>query len=172
MLRCALLLLLTALLSACGSQEFRQLQAEREAAWHELQTVQQLRTTLTRNLLASTRALGAVPAAQLAHLEQARSLSENLSMSGPDDVSALRRQLQAQVDFAQALSPVLAQARKLPGLLPLVQQFDSLDNRMRVAQQRYQLATRRYNQLLASFPASLTARVQGLQPQALLPGLP
>lgn len=170
MLRCALLLLLTALLSGCGSQEFRQLQAERQAAWQELQALQQQRTALTRNLLASARALPAVPPAQFARLEQARGQSAALPASDPDDVAALQRQLQTQAELALALRPLLDEARRQPGLQALAQQFEGLDNRMRVARQRYQLATRRHNQLLASFPASLTARVQGLQPQALLPG--
>ena len=82
------------------------------------------------------------------------------------------RQLQIQTEFALALRPPLEQARRQSGLQAMAQQFDALENRMRVAQQRYQLATRRHNELLASFPTSLTARVQGLQPQALLAGLP
>ena len=56
------------------------------------------------------------------------------------------------------------QARAQPGLQPLLQQFDALDNRIRVQQQRYELATRRYNQLLQDFPSSLTARAQGRVP--------
>lgn len=172
MLRSVLLLFLTVLLCGCGAQEFRQLQAERQAAWQELQTLQQLRTALTRNLLASTRALPAVSATQFANLEQARGQAAALPAVNPDDVAALQRQLQAQAELAQALAPLLEQARRQTGLQALAQQFDSLENRMRVAQQRYQLATRRHNQLLASFPTSLTARVQGLQPQALLPSLP
>ena len=172
MLRCALLLLSAVLLSACGSQEFRQLQTERQAAWQELQALQQQRTALIRNLLASTRALPAVPAAQFVRLEQARGQAAALPTSNPDDVLALQRQLQTQAELALALRPLLEEARRQPGLQALAQQFDALDNRMRVAQQHYQLATRRHNQLLASFPTSLTARLQGLQPQALLPGLP
>ena len=148
------------------------MQAERQAAWQELQALQQQRTALVRNLLASTRALPTAPAAQFASLEQARGQAAALPAVNPDDVAALQRQLQAQAQLSAALSPLLEQTRRQPGLQALAQQFDALDNRMRVAQQRYQLATRRHNELLASFPASLTARVQGLQPQALLPGLP
>ena len=172
MLRSVLLLFLITLLGGCGSQEFSQLQAERQAAWQELQALQQQRTALTRNLLASTRALPAIPAAQFANLERARGQAAVLPPANPDNVVALQRQLQTQAELAQALNPLLEQARRQTGLQALAQQFDALDNRMRVAQQRYQLATRRHNQLLASFPSSLTARVQGLQPQALLPGLP
>lgn len=170
--RSVLLLFLTTLLGGCGSQEFSQLQAERQAAWQEMQGLQQQRTALTRNLLASTRALPTIPAAQFAKLEQARDQAAAVPVVNPDDVAALQRQLQTQAELAHALSPLLEQARRQSGLQALAQQFDALDNRMRVAQQRYQLATRQHNQLLASFPSSLTARVKGLQPQALLPGLP
>ena len=84
MLRCTLILLLSALLSACGSQEFRQLHVERQAAWQELLTLQQQRTVLTRNLLASARALPAVPPTQFARLEQTRSQSAALPVVSPE----------------------------------------------------------------------------------------
>ena len=173
MLRWPLLILIAALLSGCGQQEFRQLEAERQAAWQSLQTLQAQRAALALNLLASTRALPSLPVADFTRLERARRLTLDLpASSNANDLLALQRALQAQLELTQALAPVLAQARLQPGLLPLAQQFEALHNRMRVAQQRYQLATQRHNQLLASFPSSLTARVQGLQPRALLPDLP
>ena len=167
-----LILLIAALLSGCGQQEFRQLEAERQSAWQNLQALQAQRAALALNLLASTRALPSLPAIDFTRLERARRQTLDLPASSPDDLPALQRALQAQLELTQALAPVLAQARLQPGLLPLAQQFEALDNSLRVAQQRYQLATQRHNQLLASFPSSLTARVQGLQPRALLPGVP
>ena len=170
MLRWPLLILITALLGGCGQQEFRQLYAERQAAWQSLQTLQAQRAALALNLLASTRALPSVPAADFTRLERARGQTLALpANSSPDDLIAMQRTLQAQAELTQALAPLLAQARQQAGMLPMTQQFEALDNRTRVAQQRYQLATQRHNQLLASFPSSLTARVQGLQPHALLP---
>ena len=173
MLRWPLLILTAALLGGCGQQEFRQLEAERQAAWQSLQALQAQRATLALNLLASTRALSSLSAADFTRLERARSETQALpASSSPDDLVALQRTLQAHTELTQALTPLLAQARQQAGLLPMTQQFEALDNRTRVAQRRYQLATQRHNQLLASFPTSLTARVQGLQPRALLPGIP
>lgn len=169
MLRWPLPILFAILLSGCGLQEFRQLEAERHAAWQQLQALQAQRAALALNLLASTRALPSVPAADFTRLERARQQALTLPADSPDDLTALQRRLPIQAEMSQALAPLLSQARLQSGLLPLVQQFDALHNGLRVAQQRYQLATQRHNQLLASFPASLTARVQGLQPHALLP---
>lgn len=169
MLRWPLLLLLAALLAGCGAQEYRQLEAERQSAWQSLQTLQTQRTALLLNLLTSTRALSGVPAPAYTRLERARLQALALPISSPDDLPAMQRRVLAQAELTQALTPLLAQARLQSGLQPLVQQFEALHNNLRVAQQRYQLATQRHNQLLASFPSSLTARVQGLQPHALLP---
>lgn len=172
MLRWPIFLLLAALLGGCGWQDYRQLAAERQSAWQRLQSLQVQRARLALNLLSSTRALPTVPSAALAQLERARQQILALPASNPDDLAQLQDALEAHGALTQALAPVLSQARLQAGLLPLTQQFDALDNGIRVAQQRYQLATRRHNQLLARFPASLTARVQGLQPHALLPGIP
>lgn len=173
MLRWPLLFLLAVLIGGCGSQDYRQLAAERQSAWQSLQSLQAQRASLALNLLASARALPAVPAAALTQLAAARQQTLALpTASSPDDLALLQQAVQTYTALTQALAPVLAQARQQPGLLPLVGQFEALDNRIRVAQQRYQLATQRHNQLLAQFPSSLTARVQGLQPHALLPGIP
>ncbi len=172
MLRWPFFVLLAALLVGCGWQDFQQLAAERQSAWQRLQALQAQRAGLALNLVASARALPTVPAAALTQLERARQQTLALPTSNPDDLTQLRLALEAHGALAQALAPVLAQARLQAGLQPLAQQFEALDNAIRVAQQRYQLATQRHNQLLASFPSSLTARVQGLQPHALLPGLP
>lgn len=172
MLRWPIFLLLAALLGGCGWQDYRQLAAERQSAWQRLQSLQVQRARLALNLLSSTRALPTVPSAALTQLERARQQILVLPASNPDDLAQLQDALEAHGALTQALAPVLVQARLQAGLLPLVQQFEALDSGIRVAQQRYQLATRQHNQLLASFPSSLTARVQGLQPHALLPGLP
>lgn len=172
MLRWSFSLLLAALLGGCGWQDYRQLAAERQSAWQRLQSLQVQRARLALNLLSSTRTLPTVPSAALAQLERARQQILVLPASNPDDLAQLQDALEAHGALTQALAPVLTQARLQAGLLPLVQQFEALDSGIRVAQQRYQLATRQHNQLLASFPSSLTARVQGLQPHALLPGLP
>ncbi|MCZ8253368.1 MAG: LemA family protein [Hylemonella sp.] len=172
MLRWPLLLLLAALLGGCGVQDYRQLATERQSAWQRVQSLQAQRATLALNLLSGARALPTVPPAALTQLELARQQTLALPATSPDDLAQLQRALQAHSALSQALAPVLAQARLQAGLLPLVQQFEALGNSIRVAQQRYQLATQRHNQLLASFPSSLTARVQGLQPHALLPEPP
>lgn len=173
MLRWPLLLLLAALLGGCGSQDYRQLAAERLSAWQSLQALQAQRASLALNLLSSTRALPGLPATAFTQLERARLQTLALpASSSPDDLALLQQAVQAHADLTRALGPVLAQARQQPGLQPLAGQFEALDNRIRVAQQRYQLATQRHNQLLARFPSSLTARVLGLQPHALLPGIP
>ncbi|MBX9872644.1 MAG: LemA family protein [Burkholderiaceae bacterium] len=173
MLRWPLLFLLAALLGGCGLQDYRQLAAERQSAWDSLQSLQAQRAGLALNLLTSARALPAVPATAITQLEHARRQTLALpASSSPDDLALLQQAVQAHTALTQALAPVLTHARQQPGLQPLVWQFEALDNRIRVAQQRYQLATRRHNQLLARFPSSLTARVQGLQPHALLPDTP
>ncbi|MFN4361737.1 MAG: LemA family protein [Hylemonella sp.] len=172
MLRWPLLFLLAILLGGCGSQEYRQLASERQSAWQSLQSLQAQRAGLALNLLASARALPGVPAAAFAQLERARLQTLALPASSPDDLATLQQAVQTHTALTQALAPVLTQARQQPGLQPLAWQFEALNNSIRVAQQRYQLATQRHNQLLARFPSSVTARLQGLQPHALLPEHP
>jgi LemA protein len=164
------ILFLALLLSACGSREFQQLQAGRLMAWSELQTLYQLRAALALNLHNGVRPPMATDAST--RLLRARQQVQQLPpLPYPDDSAGLQRHVSAQGELGAALLPVLAQARAQPGLQPLLQQFEALDNRIRVQQERYQLATRRYNELLQDFPSSLTARAQGRVPLPPWPAL-
>ena len=166
MLRWSLLLFLAALLGGCGYREFQPLDLERQSAWTALQPLYQQRTALSMNVLSSTRALPTAAPAALTRLGQARAQILALPpAANPDDAALLQRHTTAQAELTAALAPLLALARQQPGLLPMTQQFDALDNRIRVQQQRYILATQRHNQLLQDFPSSWVARLQGRTPR-------
>lgn len=166
MLRWSLMFLVAALLGGCSSREFPQLDAERQAAWAALQPLYQQRTALSLNLLSSARALPTAPPAAFTRLALAREQALALpAATNPDDAALLQRHTTTQTELVTALAPLLALARQQPGLLPLAQQFEGLDNRIRVQHQRYALATQRYNQLLQDFPSSLVARLQGRSPR-------
>lgn len=166
MLRWSLMLLFATLLGGCGFRELPQLDVERQAAWAALQPLHQQRMALSLNLLSSVRALPTAQPAAFTRLARAREQALALpSVTNPDDASLLQRHATAQAELTAALAPLLALARQQAGLLPMAQQFDGLDNRIRVQQQRYQLATQRYNSLLQDFPSSLVARLQGRSPR-------
>lgn len=159
MLRRLALLCLVLMLPACGSREFQQLETDRQSAWTALQPMYQLRAALALNLLNGVHP--PVPPDDRVRLLRARQRVQQLpALPSPDDIGGLQRHVSAQAELGNALLPVLAQARRQPGLVPLLQQFEALDSRIRVQQQRYELATQRYNQLLQDFPSSLTARLQ------------
>lgn len=171
MLRWVLVVCLVMPLAGCGSGEFRQLDAERQTAWLALQPLYQLRTALALNVLNSTQSQLAPEVRD--RLLRTRHRAQTLPpLPTPDDTALLQAQVVAQSEFAAALAPLLVQARRQAGLLPLVQQLEGLDNRIRVEQQRYVLATNRYNQLRQAFPSSLTAWARGLEPRPVWPPLP
>jgi len=165
-----LVVLLLVLLSGCGYRDFQQLDAERQAAWSVLTPLYEQRTALVTNLLTASRALPGMDPVQLDRLAEARAQVASLPATPalPEDATQLQRHMAAQAALSAALSPVVQVARRAPGLLPLSGQFDGLENRLTVARNRYELATQRYNSLVDSFPASLTARVLGLGPRPVL----
>lgn len=169
-----LALLLTVFLSGCGYRDFQQLDAERQAAWSALAQLYQQRTALITNLLAATRTLPGLEAAQLSRLAEARNRAAALPAAPtlPEDAALLQGHAATQAALGAALAPVLQAARRAPGLLPMVGQFEGLENRITVARNRYSLATRDYNRLLDSFPSNLTARAMGRSPRPVLPGNP
>ncbi|MDE2617460.1 MAG: LemA family protein [Burkholderiales bacterium] len=169
-----LVLLLTVFLSGCGYRDFQQLDAERQAAWSALAPLYQQRTALVTILLNAARTLPGADPGQLAQLAQTRATAAALPVPGtlPEDTASLQSQASAQAALTAALAPVLQTARHAPGLVPMVGQFDGLENRITVARNRYGLATQQYNTLLGSFPSSLTARVMGLTLRPALPGNP
>jgi LemA protein len=170
MLRWSLMLLFAALLAGCSSREFQQLDTERQAAWAALQPMYQQRAALSLNLLSSARALPTAPPAAFTRLELARGQALALpSATNPDDAALLQRHTAIQTELVTALAPLLVLARQQPGLVPLAQLFEGLDNRIRVQQQRYTLATQRYNALLQGFPSSLVAWLQDRGPRPVWP---
>lgn len=171
---CSLVLLLCVFLSGCGYRDFQQLDAERQAAWSALTPLYQQRTALVANLLSAARALPGLDPALLAGLAQARQQAgaQPSAPALPDDAAQLLAHAAAQAALTATLAPVLQAARRAPGLLPMMGQFEGLENRITVARNRYSLATQQYNALLDSFPSSLTARVTGLTPRPALPGKP
>ncbi len=168
----SLVLLLLVLLSGCGYRDFQQLDAERQAAWAALTPLYEQRAALVTNLLTASRALPGIDPGQLGRLAEIRVQVAALPATPalPEDLVLLQRHATAQAALGAALAPVLQVTRRAPGLLPLSGQFDGLENRITVARNRYELATQRYNSLLESFPASLTARALGLAPRPLLAG--
>lgn len=164
MRRWRLVLLFTVFLTGCGYRDFQQSEAERHAAWQALLPLLQLRTALVGNLLTSARAQPGVDAAQLSRLAEARARALALPPTpGLPDDAQLPRHATTQIALSTALAPVLQQVRRAPGLLPLANQLEGLENRITVARNAYDLATQRHNALLDRFPSSLTARVMGLQ---------
>lgn len=164
MRRWQLVLLFTVFLTGCGYRDFQQLEADRHAAWQALVPLLQQRTALVANLLTSARVQPGVDAAQLSRLAEARArvLALPPTPDLPDDAQ-LPGHATAQIALTNALAPVLQQVRRAPGLLPLANQLEGLDNRIAVARNSYDLATQRHNALLERFPSSLTARIMGLQ---------
>ncbi|WPB56749.1 LemA family protein [Xylophilus sp. GOD-11R] len=166
-------LLLAALLTGCGYNEFQSLDEQSTAAWAEVQNQYQRRADLVPNLVATVKGEAKFEQDTLTQVIEARARATSIQLT-PEalkDPQAFERYQQAQAQLGGALSKLLAVSEAYPDLKSnqsfrdLRVQLEGTENRITVARNRYIQSVQEYNVKARSFPTNITARIFGYTPK-------
>lgn len=164
-----LVVLLSAMLSACGYNDFQTLDEQTKSAWSEVLNQYQRRADLVPNLVATVKGEANFEQETLTKVIQARAQATSVQVTPEtlNDPQALQRFQQAQAGLSSALSRLLVVSENYPtlkanqGFQDLRVQLEGTENRITVARNRYIQAVQQYNVLARSFPTNLTAMAFG-----------
>ena len=163
------IILLVALLSACGYNDFQSRDEGIKAAWGEVVNQYQRRADLIPNLVSTVKGYATHERETLEAVVRARSAATSFQIT-PDVLNnpeALKKFQQVQGDLSSALSRLMVVTENYPqlkadtGFRDLQSQLEGTENRITVARQRYIKAVEEYNVLARSFPTNLTAKMFG-----------
>ncbi len=163
------IILLVALLSACGYNDFQSRDEAIKAAWGEVVNQYQRRADLIPNLVNTVKGYATHERETLEAVVRARSAATSFQIT-PDVLNnpeALKKFQQVQGDLSSALSRLMVVTENYPqlkadtGFRDLQSQLEGTENRITVARQRYIKAVEEYNVLARSFPTNLTAKMFG-----------
>jgi LemA protein len=166
-------LMVAALLSGCGYNDFQRLDEETKAAWSEVLNQYQRRADLVPNLVATVKGETQFEQETLTKVIEARAKATAIQVTPErlNNPEAFQKFQQAQGELGSALSRLLVVAERYPdlkanqGFRDLRVQLEGTENRITVARNRYIQAVQAYNTLARSFPSNLTAMVFGYQPK-------
>jgi len=168
-----LTLLLAAMLTGCGYNDFQTLDEQSQAAWSEVQNQYQRRADLVPNLVATVKGEAKFEQDTLTQVIEARARATSITVTPEtlNDPQAFERFQQAQAQLGGALSRLLAVSEAYPDLKSnqsfrdLRVQLEGTENRITVARNRYIQTVQAYNVKARSFPTNITARVFGYAPK-------
>jgi LemA protein len=158
-----LLLISVCGLSGCGYNSMVSMQEAVTAAWSQVENQLQRRNDLIPNLVETTKGYAA----------HEKEIFESVANARAKLIGAGSReeQLEAANEVSSALSRLLMIAERYPDL-KANQQFARLsdelagtENRIATERRRYNETVREYNTYIQKFPAMLTARMFGFQPE-------
>ncbi|MGA2550681.1 MAG: LemA family protein [Burkholderiaceae bacterium] len=164
-----MVLLSTALLSACGYNEIQSQDEAVKAAWSEVINQYQRRADLVPNLVNTVKGYAAQEKDVLTQVTEARSRVGSMQVTPEtlNDPAALKKFQDTQGELSGALSRLLVVSENYPQLKSdanfrdLQAQLEGTENRITVARNRYIQAVQEYNTHLRQFPNNLTAMVFG-----------
>jgi LemA protein len=159
--------------SGCGYNDIQAADEAVTAAWAEVTNQYQRRADLIPNLVATVKGAADFERQTLEAVVEARAKATSIQITPEllEDQAALQRFLDAQGQLSSALSRLFAVAESYPTLRAseafrdLQAQIEGTENRITVARGRYIEAVQRYNTLVRTFPAVLTAKVIGAKPK-------
>ena len=168
-LRAGLLLLLAAVLSGCGYNEFQRLDEQVKAGWSEVLNQYQRRADLIPNIVATVKGEAGFEQETLTRVVEARSKATSIQATPElvNDPEAFGRFQAAQGELTGALSRLMVVVEQYPnlkanqGFQDLRVQLEGTENRITVARNRYIQTVQDYNTLARTFPNNLTAMVFG-----------
>ena len=174
MLRWALALILAAVLTGCGYNDFQRLDEQSKSAWSEVLNQYQRRADLVPNLVATVKGEVNFEQETLTRVIEARAKASSIQLTPQmlEDPQAMQRFQAAQGQLGSALSRLLVVAEQYPALKAnqafgdLRVQLEGTENRITVARNRYIQSVQEYNVLARSFPSNLTAMLFGYQAKA------
>lgn len=157
------------LLSACGYNEFQTRDEAAKAAWGEVVNQYQGRADLVPKIAQIVKAYATHEEATFEAVTKARAAATSFQITPEvlNDPAALEKFQQVQGQLSSALSRLMAVSENYPqlkadGLYRDAQsQLEGVENRIKVARNRYIVAVQDYNVLARSFPTNLTAKAMG-----------
>jgi len=164
-----LALILCAMLSACGYNEFQRLDEQANADAKELLNQYERRDDLVPNLVATVQGEASFEKDTLTKVIEARAKATSIQVT-PETLSnpeALKKFQSAQGELGGALSRLMVVSERYPtlkanqGFSDLRVQLEGTENRIALAANRYIKSVQNYNVLVRSFPSNLTAMAMG-----------
>ena len=164
-MRALLVILMTALLSGCGYNDFQKYDEEIKASWAEVLNQYQRRADLIPNLVSIVKGAAAQEKDILVSVTEARAKVGSIQATPEliNDPKAFAQFNAAQGELTSALSRLMVVVEKYPqlqsiaGFRDLQAQVEGTENRITVARNRYIKTVQDYNVLARSFPTNLTA---------------
>ncbi len=168
------LLVLSALLTGCGYNDFQRLDEQSKAAWSEVLNQYQRRADLIPNIVSTVKGEAGFEQDTLVKVVEARAKATSIQMTPEmlNDPAAMQKFQAAQGEVGSALSRLLVTVEAYPnlkanqGFQDLRVQLEGTENRITVARNRYIKTIEEYNVLARSFPSNLTAMVFSYEPKA------
>ena len=164
-MRALLVLLMTALLSGCGYNDFQKNDEQVKADWAEVLNQYQRRFDLVPNLVNTVKGYAQQEKDVLIGVTEARAKVGTIQATPAliNDPKAFAQFQAAQGELTSALSKLMVVTENYPQLKSdslfrdLQAQLEGTENRITVARNRYIKAVQDYNVLARSFPTNLTA---------------
>src|SRR5471030_241049 len=160
---------LAGILTGCGYNDFQSKDEATKAAWGEVVNQYQRRSDLIPNLVNTVKGYATHERETLEAVTKARSAATSFQITPEvlNDPAAFEKFQQVQGQLSSALSRLMAVSENYPqlkadGLYRDAQsQLEGIENRIKVARNRYIVAVQDYNVLARSFPTNLTAMAMG-----------
>jgi LemA protein len=164
-MRALLVILMTALLSGCGYNDFQTNDEQVKADWAEVLNQYQRRFDLVPNLVNTVKGYAQQEKDVLIGVTEARAKVGTIQATPAliNDPKAFAQFQAAQGELTSALSKLMVVTENYPQLKSdaifrdLQAQLEGTENRITVARNRYIKAVQAYNVLARSFPTNLTA---------------
>jgi LemA protein len=164
-----LAVIISAMLSGCGYNEFQSKDEATKAAWGEVVNQYQRRADLIPNLVNTVKGYASHEKDTLEAVTRARAAATSFQITPEvlNDPAALAKFQQVQGELSQALSKLMAVTEAYPNLKAdanfrdLQSQLEGTENRITVARQRYIAAVQEFNVQVRKFPTNLTAMMFG-----------
>lgn len=168
------MLMLAAVLTGCGYNDFQRLDEASKSAWSEVLNQYQRRADLVPNIVASVKGEANFEQDTLTKVIEARAKATSIQVT-PETLNnpeAFNKFQQAQGELSSALSRLMVVAEQYPQLKAnqafrdLRVTLEGTENRIAVARERYIGTVQAYNVLARSFPTNITAKVFSYEPKA------
>jgi LemA protein len=164
LLRVAVVLLVTLLVSSCGYNKLQTLEESVFKAWGDVESSLQRRADLIPNLVATVKGYASHEKETLQAVVEARAKATSVQLAPKDlgNAKAMQQMLQAQGGLSSALSRLMVVVERYPDLkanqnfIDLQNQLEGTENRINVARQRYNAAVEQFNSAIRRFPNSVT----------------
>ncbi|HZF84628.1 MAG TPA: LemA family protein [Burkholderiaceae bacterium] len=167
------MLMLAAVLTGCGYNDFQRLDEASKSAWSEVLNQYQRRADLVPNIVASVKGEANFEQDTLTKVIEARAKATSIQVTPEmlNNPEAFNKFQQAQGELSSALSRLMVVSERYPQLQAnqafrdLRVTLEGTENRITVARNRYIQTVQEYNVLARSFPTNLTAKVMGYDPK-------